>query len=314
MVMRSNDSIHRHCTFFPKGHGHECSLFTALIACLFYRSKSRFHFGHSSYCDTAQLSRLCDWSLFQVTFSSFVPFWLHPSCLISTVQAGVDGVGNISLAHFGPLCFPQSIIGYLRYILHLCSSMIILHVPQFICSLACISLCNVNMTDRLLKQDCSIIKRQQLTFEWHFVHLKKIQLTTNHPNPGKWSRHCIVENWQQKSNVNVHGIYSNPLLRMNVPCVLFEYSAVVLFLPLHWTLLFKETKKKKPSTKQKHLFLHIWKVLVYMENKYNYFESKQTLYCTKHKGVNYKINSLHTSKTISRWQNSTFPLPQNKQT
>lgn len=173
MVMRSNDSIHRHCTFFPKGYGHECSLFTALIACLFYRSKSRFHFGHSSYCDTAQLSRLCDWSLFQVTFSSFVPFWLHPSCLISTVQAGVDGVGNISLAHFGPLCFPQSIIGCLRYILHLCSSMIILHVPQFICSLACISLCNVNMTDRLLKQDCSIIKRQQLTFEWHFVHLKK---------------------------------------------------------------------------------------------------------------------------------------------
>lgn len=77
---------------------------------LFYRSKSRFDFGHSSYCDTAQLSRLCDWSahywsLFQVTFSSFVPFWLHPSCLISTVQAGVDGVGNISLAHFGPLWF-----------------------------------------------------------------------------------------------------------------------------------------------------------------------------------------------------------------
>lgn len=112
---------------------------------LFYRSKSRFDFGHSSYCDTAQLSRLCDWSahywsLFQVTFSSFVPFWLHPSCLISTVQAGVDGVGNISLAYFGPLCFPQSIIGCLCYILHLCSNMIILHVPQFICSLACISL------------------------------------------------------------------------------------------------------------------------------------------------------------------------------
>lgn len=36
------------------------------------------------------------------------------------------------------------------------------------------------MTDRLLKQDCSVIKKQ-LTFKWHFVHLKKIHFTASLP-------------------------------------------------------------------------------------------------------------------------------------
>lgn len=86
MVMRSNDSIHRRCTFSLRDMVMKCSLFPALTACLFYRSKSRFHFGHSSYWNTAQLSSLCDWSahhwsLFQVTFFPLLCHfdYIHPA-------------------------------------------------------------------------------------------------------------------------------------------------------------------------------------------------------------------------------------------